>query len=180
MQRRALLQTAAVALLAGCAGGGDTPTSTGTDADGTGGTDGEAAGSTRTPAPTSTEYEHTVITVTPNYNSTVKPAEGSVTGTVVTEGWTAEALAGRVDAEASTVAIEGRIRNGTESDYWPVAVLVDFFDADGTELASTRAAFDVTVEVIPNDILTVLQTIELPSTDVTKIETMELDLEMRG
>ena len=179
MQRRALLQTAAIALLAGCAGGDNTTTSAGTDADGTSGSDGGAADVTRSPAPTSTEYEHTVITVTPNYNSTVKPAAGSVTGTVVTDGWTAEALGGTVDPEASTVAIEGRIRNETDADYWPVAVLIDFLDADGSELASTRAAFDVTVEVIPNDVLVVLQTVELPSTDVTKIETMTLDLEMR-
>ena len=153
------------------AAGADTD---GTDADGSDGGD-----ATRSPSPTSTEYEHTMITVTPNYDTTVKPAPGSVSGTVVTDGWTAEALGGTVDADAGTVAIEARIRNETKSDYWPVAVLVDFFDAAGTRLASTRAAFDVTVEVIPNDILVVLQTFELPETDVTQIETMELDLEMR-
>lgn len=181
MQRRALLQTAAVALLAGCAGGNEPTTSDEAGPDGTGGSDEGKTDATRSPPPTSTEYEHTMITVTQSYNSTtVKPASGSVTGTVVTEGWVAESLAGRIDADASTVAIEGRIRNETESDYWPIAVLIDFFDATGTELASKRAAFDVTVEIIPDDVLTILQTVTLPSTDVTEIETMELDLKMDG
>ena len=121
-----------------------------------------------------------VASTSPASPTTTSPAPGSVTGTVVTEGWVAETLGGRIDAEASTVAIEGRIRNETESDYWPTAVLIDFFDGGGTELVSNRAPFDVTVEIIPNDILTLLQTVHLPATDVTAIESMELDLEMEA
>ncbi|MEF8775926.1 MAG: hypothetical protein V5A43_05430 [Haloarculaceae archaeon] len=173
MLRRALLRTAALGLLAGCAGGDDPGTGSPDD-----GSDGDHQ-SASSPAETTT-YEHTMAgtptTETPN---TVVPPQDTVSGPVRTDGFTAECLSGTVDPEASTVAVTGEIRNETGETQIPTAVQYEFFDDGGSSLARAEKEFFVEAEVLANDTVSLDQTVEVEEADVTEIARMELDIETR-
>jgi hypothetical protein len=171
MRRRALLQTAALALVAGCSGGDgtDTPeTTTGTGAD----TDPTTA------TTTTTEYEHTMVTVAEDATRSPTPTpSGSVPGTVTTDGWSAETLVGDPDPAANALSVQGSVTNETGGTATPIAARYDFLDDAETVIAEKEKSFFVEREVPPSVTFSLSQTLEFSSTDVTRIASMAVGLE---
>ncbi len=173
MRRRALLQAAAVALLAGCAGGDDDPT----DDESPGGTD----GSPGTDSTTATTYRHTMVTETsPAETRTPTPTPeptGTIEGSVISDGFSAERLLGEADPAEDTISVEGVIRNEAAETVTPNAALYDFLDASGTELDGARERFAISREVPPGATFEFDQTVAVEDADVTHIASMAVGIE---
>jgi hypothetical protein len=171
MRRRALLQTAALTLVAGCSGGDrtDTPETT----------TGNGADTDPTTAPTTTtEYEHTMVTVGEDVTRSPTPTPtGSVPGRLTTDGWSAETLVGDPDPAANTLSVQGSITNETGGTATPTAARYDFLDDGETVIAEKEKSFFVEREVPPSVTFSLDQTLEFSSTDVTRIASMAVGLE---
>jgi hypothetical protein len=161
MHRRKLLAASVtgVALFAGC--GGDGPTN-------------EAG------AQAETDIPYTTSTPSPTASpSATRAVGGSVTGEVLTEGFSAERLAGEIDAGSNTLTVTASVRNETGESTIVTAVLYNFFDADGEKVVSANEQIEPNKEVADGETFGFEQTFELSKNDAESIDSMEVFVQSR-